>query len=82
RVYAQNLSICYNRAAYLKLTDPAEFARFQEYINQTGCRDEFLRCNIASSVNPICEPVRTMFNQHAEQIAQGLTQAAEMYTRT
>lgn len=82
RVYAQNLSICYNRAAYLKLTDPAEFARFEEAIIQTGCRNEFRKCNVIDTVDRICNPVRTMFNQHAEQIAQGLTQAAEMYTRT
>ena len=82
RVYAANFPVCYHRAAYLKIADPGAFGEFNRWLNQTGCRDPFLRCHISSTVTRICSPFQSTFNRHVDEIARALTQASDIYTRS
>ena len=82
RVYADNFPICYHRAAYLKITDPKAYPEFDRWLNQTGCRDPFLRCHISKTVTRVCTPLHSMFNRHVDELARALTDTAAIYTRS
>jgi hypothetical protein len=82
RVYADSYPICYHRAAFLKITDPKAYPEFDRWLDQTGCRDPFLRCHISSTVNRICTPLHEMFNRHVDELARALTDTAAIYTRS
>lgn len=80
--YANNFPICYHRGAYLRITDPAAFPEFERWLNQTGCRDAFIKCNRSTVVNGICKPAHDMFNSHTDQLAQALINASNIYVRS
>ena len=82
QVYANNFPICYHRAAYLKITDPAAFPEFERWLNQVGCRNYFINCQTSKTVDRLCRPAKDMFSQHAQQLAQALTNASNIYTRS
>ena len=79
--YANNILICYNRAAYLKAADPGQFGALEGSVYDR-CRKNFIRCEYSDTVTRICDPMRTLFNQHVDELYAALNESANAYARS
>jgi len=79
--YATNTLMCYNRAAYLKTVDPAQFDSFENDVYHR-CRRHFIRCEFSETVTRICEPMRNLFKKHTQDLHAALNESANAYARS
>ena len=81
RYYADNYLICYNRAAFLKSTDPGGFDRLVGSLND-NCRLYYDRCFTSGHFNRLCNPLRDMFKMHMQTLEEALRVSASAYARS
>lgn len=79
--YASSMLICYNRGAYLKISDPGGYQAFVAGVYDR-CRKNFIRCEYSDTVTKICNPMRDLLNQHVDQLAAALNESANAYARS
>jgi hypothetical protein len=79
--YSNNFLLCYNRGAYIKLSDPAKFDQFEGDV-YLRCRQHFIKCETSATVTRICEPLRNLFRNHTADLEKALKESAAAYARS